>query len=101
MPRRRSTGLRLHYRPPNKEGRLMYRTIVATFQGLSDTSALRKELVSVGVAEERVRISSESSARTETASVADEENRSGGIFDWLFGVPDDEAGTYRRRVEQG
>jgi stress response protein YsnF len=79
----------------------MYRTIVATYQGLSDTSALRQELESAGIARDRVRISSDSDDRTRAAPAPGEEYRPGGIFDWLFGVPDDEVNTYRGSIEQG
>jgi stress response protein YsnF len=79
----------------------MYRTIVATYQGLSDTSALRQELESAGIDRDRVRVSSDAADRVGAVPAASEEGRSGGIFDWLFGVPDEELGTYRTSAEQG
>jgi uncharacterized protein (TIGR02271 family) len=79
----------------------MYRTIVATYQGLADTSALRKELESVGIAGDRVRVSSDSGDGTGAGPAPDQAGRSGGILDWLFGVPDEDVNTYRSSVEQG
>ena len=78
----------------------MYQTIIATYQGLSDTSALRKELEASGIPRDHVRVSSDAEDRAEAASDSEQDSRY-GFFDWLFGVPNEEVNTYRQNAEQG
>jgi uncharacterized protein (TIGR02271 family) len=79
----------------------MYRTIIAVYDSLRDTTPLRRDLESAGAPASHVQISSDGADRTGAASRATDSDRSGGFLDWLFGVPDEERSTYGQHMSAG
>jgi stress response protein YsnF len=77
----------------------MYRSIVAVYSGLSDPSALQREIENSGVPANQIHISTDRGPAT-TAPAADA-RESGGFFDWLFGVPENDVTLYRQSLDAG
>jgi stress response protein YsnF len=80
----------------------MYRSIVAAYSGLSDPSALRRELEAAGVPAHQIHISTDREARAEATTTATTESREPrGFLDWLFGVPENDMTYYRESLDAG
>ena len=81
-------------------------TLVALYDSLGDAAQVRRDLEAAGVPSRDISISDNTGqgiAGTQATRVEDgrEERRGGGLLDWLFGVPDEDAAEYRRGLERG
>lgn len=76
----------------------MHRSIVAVYSGLSDPSALRRDLEDAGVPAQQIHISTDRDSRAEGTMATTE---SGSFLDWLFGVPENDMTHYRSSLDAG